>query len=137
MVNTDFVTGKNRGRANGPQRLQDATPGARDTFLHSLQAKPPTLFFDTSTADSASTAATPSRGSRRASVPPPALPTGGHRATRAGLPTSYFRRRQVDRGIFDTLTPPRGSSRGELVVQTIADDEDHDGIQPSKQDIET
>ncbi len=50
MVSTDFVTGKTAGRANGPQRLADATPGARDTFLRSLAAHPPELFFDTSTA---------------------------------------------------------------------------------------
>jgi hypothetical protein len=49
MVSTDFVTGKTAGRADGPQRLRDATPGARTTFLHSLEAHPPTLFFDTST----------------------------------------------------------------------------------------
>jgi Dolichyl-phosphate-mannose-protein mannosyltransferase len=48
MVNTDFVTGKTAGRANGPQRLRDATPGARDIFLRSLAAHPPVLFFDTS-----------------------------------------------------------------------------------------
>lgn len=48
MVNTDFVTGKTAGRANGPQRLHDATPGARSTFLRSLEAHPPVLFFDTS-----------------------------------------------------------------------------------------
>jgi hypothetical protein len=49
MVSTDFVTGKTAGRANGPQRLHDATPGARATFLRSLGAHPPVLFFDTST----------------------------------------------------------------------------------------
>ena len=49
MVSTDFVTGKTAGRANGPQRLRDATPGARTTFLRSLAAHPPVLFFDTST----------------------------------------------------------------------------------------
>jgi hypothetical protein len=50
MVSTDFVTGKTAGRTNGPQRLADATPGARNTFLRSLVAHPPALFFDTSTA---------------------------------------------------------------------------------------
>jgi hypothetical protein len=50
MVSTDFVTGKSAGRTNGPQRLADATPGARTTFLRSLRAHPPELFFDTSTA---------------------------------------------------------------------------------------
>jgi len=50
MVSTDFVTGKTAGRANGPQRLADATPGARDTFLDSLEQHPPEPFFDTSTA---------------------------------------------------------------------------------------
>jgi hypothetical protein len=50
MVSTDFVTGKTAGRTNGPQRLADATPGARATFLRSLQEHPPKLFFDTSTA---------------------------------------------------------------------------------------
>jgi hypothetical protein len=50
MVNTDFVTGKTAGRTNGPQRLRDATPGARTTFVRSLVAHPPVLFFDTSTA---------------------------------------------------------------------------------------
>jgi len=49
MVNTDFVTGKTAGRANGPERLRDATPGARDSFVQSLVAHPPVLFFDTST----------------------------------------------------------------------------------------
>lgn len=49
MVNTDFVTGKTAGRANGPERLHDATPGARDTFLRSLADHPPELIFDTST----------------------------------------------------------------------------------------
>ncbi len=49
MVNTDFVTGRTAGRANGPQRLRDATPGARNTFVRSLVAHPPMLFFDTST----------------------------------------------------------------------------------------
>jgi hypothetical protein len=50
LINTDFVTGKTAGRANGPQRLRDATPGARSVFLHSLESHPPVLFFDTSTA---------------------------------------------------------------------------------------
>jgi hypothetical protein len=50
MVSTDFVTGKTAGRTNGPQRLADATPGARATLLRSLQEHPPKLFFDTSTA---------------------------------------------------------------------------------------
>jgi hypothetical protein len=50
MVNTDFVTGRTAGRSNGPQRLADATPGARATFLRSLEHHPPVLFFDTSTA---------------------------------------------------------------------------------------
>ena len=49
MVNTDFVTGRTAGRPNGPQRLHDATPGATDTFVRSLAAHPPVLFFDTST----------------------------------------------------------------------------------------
>jgi hypothetical protein len=49
MVNTDFVTGKTAGRRNGPQRLRDATPGARRSFVASLAAHPPMLFFDTST----------------------------------------------------------------------------------------
>jgi hypothetical protein len=49
MVNSDFVTGRTAGRANGPQRLRDATPGARSTFVRSLAAHPPVLFFDTST----------------------------------------------------------------------------------------
>jgi hypothetical protein len=50
MVSTDFVTGKTAGRPDGPQRLRDATPGARATFVRSLDAHPPVLFFDTSTA---------------------------------------------------------------------------------------
>ncbi len=41
---------QDRGRTNGPQRLADATPGARATFLRSLEQHPPELFFDTSTA---------------------------------------------------------------------------------------
>jgi len=50
MVSSDFVTGKSAGRTDGPQRLADATPGARSTFMKSLEAHPPQLFFDTSTA---------------------------------------------------------------------------------------
>ena len=50
LVTTDFVVGKTAGRTDGPQRLRDATPGARATFLRSLQAHPPKLFLDTSTA---------------------------------------------------------------------------------------
>jgi len=49
MVSTDFVIGKTAGRINGPSRLVDATPGARATFMRSLTAHPPELFFDTST----------------------------------------------------------------------------------------
>jgi hypothetical protein len=64
MVNTDFVTGKTAGRADGPQRLRDATPGARTTFLRSLEAHAPVLFFDTSTAGL--------RGARR--YPPSLVP---------------------------------------------------------------
>ena len=50
LITTDFVVGKTAGRADGPQRLRDATPGARATFLRSLRAHPPKLFLDTSTA---------------------------------------------------------------------------------------
>ena len=50
MVTTDFVLGRTAGRADGPQRRSDATPGALKTFLASLHAHPPTLFLDTSTA---------------------------------------------------------------------------------------
>ncbi len=50
MVNTDFITGKTAGRSNGPERRADATPGAQGTFLRSMSAHPPVLFFDTSTA---------------------------------------------------------------------------------------
>jgi hypothetical protein len=50
MVSADFVTGKSAGRVNGPQRRVDATPGARSTYMKSLTAHPPELFFDTSTA---------------------------------------------------------------------------------------
>jgi 4-amino-4-deoxy-L-arabinose transferase-like glycosyltransferase len=50
LVSTDFVVGKEAGRVNGRRRLNDATPGALHTFLQSLRAHPPTLFFDTSTA---------------------------------------------------------------------------------------
>ena len=35
---------------DGPQRLTDATPGAQRQFIDSLQATPPRLFLDTSTA---------------------------------------------------------------------------------------
>jgi hypothetical protein len=50
LVSSDFVTGKTAGRKDGRARLRDATPGARDTFLRSLRAHPPKVFFDTSTA---------------------------------------------------------------------------------------
>lgn len=50
LVISDFVVGRNAGRRDGPARLRDATPGARDTFLASLRAHPPELFLDTSTA---------------------------------------------------------------------------------------
>ena len=49
MVNTDFVTGRTAGRANGPERLRDATPGGLDAFVRSLTEHPPVLIFDTST----------------------------------------------------------------------------------------
>ncbi len=50
IVITDFVVGRTAGRANGPQRLADATPGALDGYLTSLYRSPPKLFLDTSTA---------------------------------------------------------------------------------------
>jgi hypothetical protein len=50
LVSTDFIVGKSAWHPNGPQRLRDATPGARRDFLRSLRARPPVLFFDTSTA---------------------------------------------------------------------------------------
>jgi hypothetical protein len=51
LVSTDFVVGKTAWRPDGKQRLADATPRARDTFLQSLRAHPPRLFLDTSTAN--------------------------------------------------------------------------------------
>jgi hypothetical protein len=49
LISTDFIVGKTAGRHDGPARLADATPGALGTFLASLRAHPPVLFFDTST----------------------------------------------------------------------------------------
>ncbi len=49
LVISDFLVGRTAGRADGPQRLKDATPGARADFLASLRAHPPKLFLDTST----------------------------------------------------------------------------------------
>ncbi|MCU1458528.1 MAG: glycosyltransferase [Actinomycetia bacterium] len=51
LVITDFVVGRTAGRADGPQRLADATPGALRTFRNSLYARPPKLFLDTSGGD--------------------------------------------------------------------------------------
>ncbi len=50
MVITDFVVGRTAGRADGPRRLADATPGALHEYLDSLYSKPPAIFLDTSTA---------------------------------------------------------------------------------------
>jgi hypothetical protein len=50
IVITDFVVGRTAGRADGPQRLADVTPGALNEYLDSLYATPPELFLDTSTA---------------------------------------------------------------------------------------
>ncbi len=49
LVISDFLVGRTAGRADGPQRLKDATPGALRDFLASLRAHPPKLFLDTST----------------------------------------------------------------------------------------
>lgn len=49
LISTDFIVGKTAGRRNGAARLADATPGALQTFLSSLQRHPARLFFDTST----------------------------------------------------------------------------------------
>ena len=49
LVIADFIVGRTAGRADGPQRLRDATPGALHDFLASLRARPPKLFLDTST----------------------------------------------------------------------------------------
>jgi hypothetical protein len=49
LVSTNFVVGKTAWRQDGRARLADATPGARATFLRSLRAHPPQLFFDMST----------------------------------------------------------------------------------------
>lgn len=48
LVISDFLVGRTAGRPDGPQRLQDATPGAESDFLASLRAHPPVLFLDTS-----------------------------------------------------------------------------------------
>ncbi len=50
LISTDFIVGKSAWHPNGPQRLRDATPGARRDFLRSLRTHPPMLFLDTSTA---------------------------------------------------------------------------------------
>lgn len=50
LILTDFVVGKSAGRIEGPQTLRDATPGARDDYLDIIEAHPPELFVDTSTA---------------------------------------------------------------------------------------
>jgi hypothetical protein len=49
LVISDFLVGRTAGRPDGPQRLNDATPGAAHDFLASLRAHPPKLFLDTST----------------------------------------------------------------------------------------
>ena len=50
IVITDFIVGRTAGRADGQQRLADATPGALRQYLDSLYSSPPELFLDTSTA---------------------------------------------------------------------------------------
>ena len=51
LVHSDFVTGLSGGRTAGPATRADATPGALAHLLRQLQAHPPALVIDTSTAD--------------------------------------------------------------------------------------
>lgn len=51
LVTSNFVTGLSGNRTPGPATLADATPGALVAFMSALRADPPTLVFDTSTAD--------------------------------------------------------------------------------------
>lgn len=51
FVTSNFVTGLSGNRAPGPATLGDATPGSVATFLAALDANPPVLIVDTSTAD--------------------------------------------------------------------------------------
>jgi len=50
LVHTDFVVGRSGGRNDPAQTLKNAVPGALDTMMASLQAHPPALVLDTSTA---------------------------------------------------------------------------------------
>ena len=133
LVNTDFVTGKTAGRTNGPQRLADATPGARDTFLDSLEQHPPELFFDTSTADLRQYGKYPVT-----LVPPVAQflrrhyrPVATVRGVR-GLPAPFVGVERRARRI--RLTAIAGTAR-DPVVEPVADDEHDDGIQPAEQHV--
>jgi hypothetical protein len=50
FVHTDFVVGRSGGREDPAKTLASAIPGAVDIMLDSLNATPPTLILDTSTA---------------------------------------------------------------------------------------
>lgn len=51
LVHSDFVTGRSGGREDPAVTLSAATPGALDIMLHDLQAHPPAMILDTSSAD--------------------------------------------------------------------------------------
>ena len=51
LVHTDFVVGRSGGRNDPDQTLKNAIPGALDTMMASLEAHPPQLVLDTSTAN--------------------------------------------------------------------------------------
>src|SRR3954447_2530334 len=50
LVHTDFVVGRSGGRNDPDETLKSAIPGALDTMMASLEAHPPQLILDTSTA---------------------------------------------------------------------------------------
>jgi len=50
LVHADFVVGRSGGRNDPDETLKSAVPGALDTMMKSLQADPPQLVLDTSTA---------------------------------------------------------------------------------------
>lgn len=137
FVSTDFLVGKTAGRANGPQRLRDVTPGAQKTFLRSLRADPPKLIFDTSPA-----------GFRQ---------YGRYPLSRVPAVADFVRRyyRQVTtirgvsvyrltRQVTSPLNPSTGcggrggsprASGDPPVHEPVARHEDHDRVDPAKQHV--
>lgn len=51
LVHTDFVVGKSAGRIESSATVRDADPEVVRDYVHALEAAPPELFIDTSTAD--------------------------------------------------------------------------------------